>query len=121
MSSRGKGARLKGANFERRVANDLTEAMESFGYTFKRGLGQTRGGGAETADVICDSLPLLHIECKNQKVCNIKAAMVQAMNDIGESARVPIVVTRDTGKDTLVTMRWNDWVGLFKDSIGLNP
>lgn len=110
MATRGKGARAKGANFERKVANDLTALT---GVEFKRGLGQSRNGGKEAPDVYSDTFPWLHIECKNQKICNIKAAMAQAVEDIGNSDNIPVVVSRDTGKETLVTMRWDDWVKSF--------
>lgn len=48
MASRGRGARIKGANFEREIAKLFTERL---GRDFQRGLGQTRGGGSEVADV----------------------------------------------------------------------
>ena len=112
MASRGKGARAKGAAFERTIAATLTEAT---GKEWKRGLAQTRGGGAETADVVCDSISGFHIEAKNQKRCNIKAAMEQAEHDIEESKSnaMPIVITKDTGCDTLVTMKLADWLKLW--------
>ena len=37
----------------------------------KRGLGQTRGGGGEVSDI---DMPILHVEAKRHKRCNIKAA-----------------------------------------------
>jgi hypothetical protein len=111
MASRGKGARAKGQAFERFLAHTLTEATKR---EWKRGLAQTRGGGAETADVVCEDLPQFHIEAKNQKRCNIKAALAQAETDIGDKPNtVPIVITKDTGCDTLVTMKLADWLTMW--------
>lgn len=118
MASRGRGSRIKGATFERTLAAALSEAT---GLEWKRGLGQTRGGGAETADVVCDQLTSFHFEAKNQKRCNIKAAMAQAENDIGvKMGVVPVVVTKDTGCDTLVTMKLADWLQIWAKYLQCN-
>jgi|14BtaG_2_1085337.scaffolds.fasta_scaffold00028_77 Holliday junction resolvase len=113
MASRGRGARQKGFQFERDVAAAFSEAT---GFEFKRGLGQTRGGGSEVPDVLPPPGILrlaFHIECKRQKVCSIKGAMKQAVNDIGDGSQMPIVVTKDDRKDTLVTMQMSDFLKLF--------
>ena len=109
----GAGVRLKGHNFERSIANLLTEKLE---VDFARGLGQTRSGGAETADVVSTSIPRLHIECKKGKKTNIKGALAQAHEDIRASKedRVPVVITQDDRQDILVTMRMQDWIVLAK-------
>lgn len=107
MSSRGAGARQKGANFERWLAKYLSEHTQ---LTWERGLGQTRGGGQEVADVVSEELPWLHIEAKNQARCNIKAAMKQAVEDC-RPEQCPVVVSKDTRDEVLVTMRLDDWLG----------
>jgi len=113
MASRGRGARQKGFQFERDIAKEFSEAT---GLEFKRGLGQTRGGGSEVPDVLPPEgalRDLVHIECKRQKVCSIKGAMKQAVDDIGEGAAAPIAVTKDDRKDTLVTMKLQDFLPMF--------
>ena len=75
MASRGRGARIKGANFERELAKLFRERI---GIEAQRGLAQTRGGGAEVADVHMD---YLHIEAKRHKICSIKRALDQAIED----------------------------------------
>ena len=113
MASRGRGARAKGFQFERDIAKLFSDAT---GREFKRGLGQARGGGADVPDVLpSDSLlaAAIHIECKRQKVCSIKAAMKQADDDIGDDDKAPIVVTKDDRKDTLVTMKLDDFLPMF--------
>lgn len=112
MASPGRSARNKGASFEREVAKILSDFT---GLEWKRGLGQTRGGGSERADVYTEDEvgSGFHVECKNQKICNIKGAMKQAVNDIGDSKKVPVVITKDTRQETLVTMKLEDWLPLF--------
>lgn len=108
MAKRGKGARSKGANFERLVAKKLVEAT---GLPAQRGLAQVRGGGAEVSDVEVDHF---HIEAKNHIRCNIKQALKQASEDAKKSGKgkVPVAVTKDLREPILVTMYWNDWINL---------
>jgi len=110
MASRGKGARNKGANFERLIANKISEDT---GLGAKRGLAQVRGGGAEVSDV---DMPLIHIEAKNWKVTYPKKALEQAVRDISISGtgKIPVAVTKDLRKPILVTMYYKDWIDFFK-------
>ena len=115
MASRGRGARQKGANFEREIAKLFSEKLER---NFKRGLGQTRGGGAEVADVEIgqDSEDLFHFELKRHKRSDIKAAMRQAVSDIEEglSNKVPVAITKDDYKPIYVTMLLDDFLTIAK-------
>lgn len=108
MATRGAGARRKGAQFERDIAKRLSDVT---GQTWKRGLGQARDGGTEHSDVYCDDIPI-HLELKNQKRCDIKKAMLQALED-RKTDTIPVVITKDTGKDTLVTIRLEDFLPVF--------
>jgi len=113
MASPGKGARIKGAQFERDIATILTEGT---GLVFKRGLGQTRGG-EEVSDVTCEHLPEIHIECKRRKRCDIKGAIKQAIEDIAASSnkdKWPIAITKEDRQDILVTMPFDYWLLFFK-------
>lgn len=109
MASRGKGARIKGAQFERDIANILTEQT---GYIFQRSLSQSRGGGAEEADVFCPDLKDVHFELKRQQRCNIKGAYLQALEDSGKN-KTCIIITKDDREDILVTMEFSQWLPLF--------
>lgn len=111
MASRGRGARVKGAQFERDIAAFLSNKT---GILFQRGLAQTRGGGKEVADVTCDKLPIpFHFELKRQKKCNIRAAWAQCSNDAPEAA-YKVVITKDDREETFVTMKLEEWVHLFR-------
>ena len=110
MAKPGRGARLKGANFERTLAKLLTDATN---IEWQRGLGQTRRGGEEVADVHSDAVTTIHIEAKRHKRCNIKAAMEQAVSDAKASNKMPVVITKDDRADILVTMKFEDWLVFF--------
>ena len=96
----GKYQRTKGHNFERWVA----KALRIFYPDAKRGF-QTRGGGAEEADVI--NTPF-HIECKVGKSHNIRKAWEQARDDTNGDA--PIAVCKEDRKEILVTMEWSTFM-----------
>lgn len=112
MASRGKGARIKGANFERDLAKIFTEKTP---LDAKRGLGQTRGGGSEVSDI---DMPILHVEAKRHKRCNIKAAVKQAIADSANNGKIPVAITKDDREEILVTMRLDDWLEFFNSFLG---
>lgn len=107
MAKQGRGSRVKGATFERWLAKYMTEHTD---FTAKRGIGQTRCGGAEVSDV---DMPIIHIEAKRQVRCHIKAAMKQAINDSNVNGKIPVAITKDDKQDVLCTMLLDDWVKLF--------
>jgi hypothetical protein len=109
MASRGRGARAKGANFERYLAKMIEEHV---GLSARRGLAQTRGGGAEVSDV---ETKIVHIEAKRHKICNIKAALRQAISDSQKSGRLPVAITKDDRGPILCTMLFEDWAQLLKN------
>ena len=111
MASQGRGARIKGANFERKLATILSEKTK---LEAKRGLAQTRGGGAEVSDV---EIKYIHIEAKNHKRCNIKAALRQAINDCSANGKIPVAVTKDDREPILCTMLLEDWIEFFNSYI----
>ena len=108
MAGRGKGARAKGANFERWLANYLSEETP---LEARRGLAQTRGGGAEVSDVEID---YIHIEAKRHKRCNIKAALEQAINDCTANGKIPVAITKNDREPVMCTMLLEDWIEFFK-------
>lgn len=107
MTSRGRGARVKGAAFERHLAKYFTEHSP---LDAKRGIGQTRFGGSEISDV---DMPIIHVEAKRHARCNIKAALRQAIEDANVNGKIPVAITRDDRAEILCTMRLDDWIHLF--------
>ena len=76
-----KSSRDKGKRGER----ELAQLFTGEGYPAKRfGFAQTRFGGCEGADVVCEALPWLHVECKRYKTfmgAKLRAALEQAERD----------------------------------------
>jgi hypothetical protein len=101
----GKSQRTKGHNFERWVVNQLKHLFPDA----KRGY-QTRGGGAEQADVI--NTPY-HIECKVGQKPNIKAAYRQACDDT--QGDPPVAITKWDREEPLVTMSLTLWLEMLGD------
>ena len=107
MATRGRGARVKGAAFERKLAKYFTDNSS---FEAKRGIGQTRSGGAEVSDV---DMPIIHVEAKRHKRCNIKAALRQAIEDASVNGKIPVAITKDDRADILCTMKLEDWIHFF--------
>jgi Holliday junction resolvase len=107
MASRGRGARIKGATFERQLAKYFTEHTD---FEAKRGIGQSRSGGSEVSDV---DMPIIHIEAKRHKRCHIKAALKQAIEDANINGKIPVAITKDDREEILCTMLLDDWIHLF--------
>ena len=76
-----KSSRDKGKRGER----ELAQLFTGEGYPAKRfGFAQSRFGGCEGADVVCEALPWLHVECKRYKTfmgAKLRAALEQAERD----------------------------------------
>ena len=76
-----KASRDKGKRGER----ELAQLFTGEGYPAKRfGFAQSRFGGCEGADVVCEALPWLHVECKRYKTfmgAKLRAALEQAERD----------------------------------------
>ncbi len=91
--------RVKGADFERRVANDLRGVFPEA----RRGLGQARG--AEQCDV--EGTPLW-IEAKHHIKVDVTQAYAQACRDTAKAGcgivRPPVVVWRNNRGPIQVTM-----------------
>lgn len=107
------GARsvTKGKEFEREVASDMRGAMP--GCNARRGLCQSRGGGAESADVV---VPFFHVECKRGKRPNIPAAIEQAIADCAGGDHLwPLVVSRADRQYALATMPLSAFLDLVQE------
>ena len=101
----GRGQRLKGAKFER----DVADAFKARGIPARRGLGQARGGGAEVPDV---DVELVHVECKVGARPDPWAALKQAEADMRPDVW-PVAVVRRDRHEAVVAMRLADWLELF--------
>jgi len=99
---KGKGARIKGHSWERKVVNDLKDIDDSV----KRLLEYQEGKGYD----IDTSLPYL-IQCKSKKQIN----WISALNEVPEvDKKIPIVIGKVTNKGEYAFLRWSDLLKLFK-------
>ncbi len=118
------GPRRKGNTFERWVAATLNVALGLTGdAAARRGLSQTRGGGAEVGDV---TLPgwALHFECKHSKADTPRTAIRQATADLaarGDTETTPVAVVRKHGgREVMVGLYTVDALALLAAAVPPN-
>jgi Holliday junction resolvase len=102
-------SKRKGALGERQWRDKLREE----GFDARR--GQQYHGGADSPDVICDSMPKLHFEVKYTERLQIYDAVSQAIHDAGDG-KMPVVVHRKNNCEWLVLMRADDWFKIVKET-----
>lgn len=100
-------SREKGARYER----ELAAKLRGYGYEGQR--GQQYCGINGNADVT--GLPGVHIEAKHVERLNIYDAMEQSKRD-AKPGEVPVVMHRKNHHETLVTMRFDDYMEMYGDS-----
>lgn len=101
-------SRDKGARFER----ELASVLRGYGYDTHR-TAQYCGKTGEAADVI--GLRGIHIEAKHQEQIRIYDWMDQAKRDSSKSEDLPAVFFRKNHCETLVCMRLEDWIELYRE------
>lgn len=110
----GKSQRTKGASYEREVAKQFSEAINSY---FARNIGQSRDGGNDI-----DVGPLC-IEAKRRKsLKTIESWMAQAQAAADTRAArgriaYPVVVARQDAGESLIVFRLDDFLELFRDAL----
>ena len=88
---------------------ELAHLLRDHGYDCRR--SEQYCGKAGDADVI--GLPTIHIECKRNEKLNIDNAIEQAISD-AKNGDIPTVFHRKNRKPWLVTMRFDDWIEMYK-------
>jgi len=102
-------SRAKGARGER----EWRDQLRNEGFDARR--GQQFSGGADSPDVICESLPGLHWEVKRVEAGNPYIWMEQAQRDAG-SAKMPVVAHKRNGKEWLCILRAEDFFTLLRET-----
>lgn len=108
-------SRQKGAAFEREVAKALTAE----GFPAKRGAQVSQGSwGISAPDVVVPCLPGFHFECKRHGRArfDLDAAIAQARRDRATVNQMCAVVHRKDHCRMLVTMSFDDFCGLLRES-----
>lgn len=100
-------SRAKGAAGERELAAFLRER----GFYARR--GQQFKGGADSPDVVCDAMPLLHLECKRVERGSLYDWLEQAMQDACPN-KTPVVAHRRNRKEWVAIMRLEDLVEMMR-------
>lgn len=103
MNSRSKG---------KRGELELSKKLRGYGYECRR--GQQFSGANGDADVV--GLPGIHIECKRVEKLNIYDAIDQSRRD-AKRHELPAVFHRKNDCDWLVTMRLDDWIKIYNESL----
>lgn len=101
-------SKQKGARYEREIASKLKE----LGYEARR-TAQFCGNTGDASDVV--GLNGIHIECKHCEKISIYDWMAQAIHDSAKSGNLPTVFFRKNNSETLVCMRLDDWIQLFRE------
>lgn len=105
----GKMSREKGKRYEREIVSMLRD----YGYSTKR-TAQHCGKTGDAPDVI--GLKGIHIEAKHQEKISLYDWMAQAIHDSNAEGKgnLPTVFFRKNNCQTLVCMRFDDWVKLYR-------
>lgn len=103
-------SKQKGARFERLLASRFRE----YGYEARR-TAQYCGNTGDASDVV--GLPGLHIEAKHQEQMRLYEWMSQAKRDAeaGGQNSLPAVFHKKNNADILVTMRFDDFMEIYKE------
>lgn len=99
-------SRRKGADYEREIARELRE----YGYDARR--GQQFCGANGDADVV--GLDGIHLECKRTEKTDLYGWMAQAERD-ARYGEIPVVVHRKNNSKSLVIMRFDSFMRLYRD------
>ena len=93
----------------------LSHKLQDYGFPEARRTAQYCGNTGDASDVV--GLPHIHIECKHQERMQLYEWMDQAVRDAEKSNRLPAVFHKKNNAEILVTMRFDDWIALYKSSI----
>lgn len=101
-------SRDKGARGERLFA----ALCHHYGYDAVRRTAQYCGKTGDAAD--CVGLPGIHIEVKFVEHLNYRKAMEQSIRD-SKGNGLPIVASKTSRKEWLITMRADDWFKMYNE------
>ena len=102
-------SKQKGARFERELAG----LLKDYGYSEARRTAQYCGKTGDASDVV--GLPGIHIEAKHQEKMYLYDWMEQAERDSKGSGNIPVVFHRKNNAEILVTMRFDDFMKIYKE------
>lgn len=89
---------------------ELAAFLRERGHEARR--GQQFKGGAGSPDVVCDTLPGVHLECKRVEAGNLYNWLEQAISDAG--GKIPVVAHRRNRKDWVAILPLADLLKLME-------
>ena len=94
---------------------EFSHECEKYGLEGVHRTAQTNGK-LEQSLADCEGLEGIHIEVKRVEKLNIDNAMAQAERDLEtkKEKRIPVVFHRKNRKHWLATLKFEDWVKLYK-------
>ena len=101
MNSRNKG---------KRGELEAAHLLKEYGYDARR--GQQYAGANGDPDVV--GLPRIHLEINRVEKLNIDDALSQSIRDAKEE-EVPVVMHRKNRTEWKITMRFIDWMEMYKE------
>jgi len=113
-----RGAKQKGANYERELARFFnTEMAEEFGVEAQRAL--LSGGGRSIGGTDVDGVPELHVEAKRVEALSFREAIRQAETAVSKKRvkDVPVVITRKNHEEThdsIVMIRLREFMPMYR-------
>lgn len=107
----GKAEREKGKRGERHIVS----LFHKNGYPDVYRTAQYRGNTGEAGDL--EGIPHIHAEVKFQEKMHLYDWMSQAVHDAEAEGKgnMPTVFHKQNNKDVLVTMKFDDWIQLYKE------
>lgn len=106
----GRSSKAKGKTGEREVVHLFADNGFPDAHRSAQCRGNSKDGEADVAGV-----PGIHIEVKRVERLNLEQAMQQAIRDSElQKDGKPTVIHRKNGGEWLVTMRFEDWMEMFK-------
>ena len=98
---------------------ELVHELVALGYTARR--GQQYRGAPDSPDVVCDELSLVHWEVKRTERLDLAGAMAQAIMDVEDTDRIPVVASKKNRGPWLVTLRLDDFLGVVDSRQAQDP
>lgn len=120
MAVHGRGARIKGKNFERKIAKQLSDwysEIKGKNITLRRvpnSGGLNIKGDIMTEDVLDMKEFPLHLELKNQERWNVRDYYSQSENDC-PSGKIPTVIFSKNNDHSFIMLKLEDFIKFTKE------
>ena len=92
---------------------DLCRVLGDAGFPARRGVQYQ--GGPDSPDVVCESLPGIHFECKRTERLDLYGALMQASSEAGRD-QVPVVAHRRNESEWVAILRLEDFLAILAES-----